>query len=114
VDVVLLHMCWPHLTLPKAARPVMERQRAVTAGSSTADHLHPVAGKETEKFAACVKALHGNVMEAYLDWCEHVRLPARVPGVQYSSLTSNTRAPVTHCGCCRLYTQLAKHMLSAC
>ena len=41
-----------------------------------------------------MKALHGNIMEAYLDWCEHVRLPARVPGVQYSSLTSNTRAPV--------------------
>ena len=45
-----------------------------------------------------MKALHGNIMEAYLDWCEHVRLPARVPGVQYSSLTSNTRAPVRqHC-----------------
>ena len=45
-----------------------------------------------------MKALHGNIMEAYLDWCEHVRLPARVLGVQYSSLTSNTRAPVIqHC-----------------
>ena len=58
--------------------------------------LECYSGKETEKFAQCVKALHGNIMEAYLDWCEHVRLPARVPGVQYNSLTSNTRAPVGH------------------
>jgi hypothetical protein len=65
-----------------------------------------LAGKETEKFAACVKALHGNILEAYLDWCEHVRLPARVPGVQYSSLTSNTRAPVTSCSILRIHMAL--------
>lgn len=51
-------------------------------------------GKEVDKFTRCVRALHANIMESYLDWCEHVRLPARLPGVQYSSLTSNTRAPV--------------------
>ena len=39
---------------------------------------------DEEKFIRSVYRLHGGIFQAYKDWCEHVGLPTRLPGLEYA------------------------------